>query len=175
AAVHHLSSLPVTGEVVRALTMEVLGMRALARLPAEVRGELPDIVEPRPARAPRRWSDARLAVPRPSGGPRCSRDYVDAYAAGRTTPERVAERALEELGRFGNRTPSMNVLAACDPEAVREAARAAAARWARGQARPLEGVPFLVKDQLDVVGLPTRFGSSHGALDAAADASVVAR
>src|SRR6185437_12681807 len=93
AAVHHLSSLPVTGEVVRALTMEVLGMRALARLPAEVRGELPDIVEPRPARAPRRWSDARLAVPRPSGWPRCSRDYVDAYAAGRTTPERVAERA----------------------------------------------------------------------------------
>ncbi|APR86167.1 Aspartyl-tRNA(Asn) amidotransferase subunit A [Minicystis rosea] len=175
SAVRRLATLPGTGALVRAVVMEVLGIRDLARLPPEFRGELPDVLQPVRARAPRRWDDARLGAPSRDGFPHASRAYLDAYATRRTTPIEVAERALSALSQLQRRTPSMNVLAAHDPEAVRAAARIAADRFAQGSARPLEGVPFLVKDQHDVAGMPTRFGSGHDPAVAVADATVVAR
>lgn len=46
-----------------------------------------------------------------------------------------------------------------DPEALRADARAAEARIAAGDARPLEGIPLGVKDLEDAEGLPTGHGS----------------
>jgi aspartyl-tRNA(Asn)/glutamyl-tRNA(Gln) amidotransferase subunit A len=46
-----------------------------------------------------------------------------------------------------------------DPDALRADARAAGARIARGEARPLEGVPLGVKDLEDAAGLVTSMGS----------------
>jgi aspartyl-tRNA(Asn)/glutamyl-tRNA(Gln) amidotransferase subunit A len=44
-------------------------------------------------------------------------------------------------------------------ERAREEARAAETAWARGEARPLEGVPFGVKDLFDSEGVRTAYGS----------------
>ncbi|HZO96254.1 MAG TPA: amidase [Gaiellaceae bacterium] len=44
-------------------------------------------------------------------------------------------------------------------ERAREEARAAEAAWGRGEARPLEGLPFGVKDLFDSEGVRTAYGS----------------
>jgi aspartyl-tRNA(Asn)/glutamyl-tRNA(Gln) amidotransferase subunit A len=44
-------------------------------------------------------------------------------------------------------------------ERAREEARASEAAWARGNARPLEGIPFGVKDLFDSEGVRTAYGS----------------
>ncbi|WP_370207158.1 amidase, partial [Pararhodobacter marinus] len=55
---------------------------------------------------------------------------------------------------------AVNALVARDFDAVRKAARAADEAQARGDALGLlHGLPFGVKDMIDVTGLPTTFGS----------------
>ena len=51
------------------------------------------------------------------------------------------------------------VVALRDRDAVLADARASEARYARGEARPLEGIPFGVKDLEDVAGMKTTHGS----------------
>ncbi len=64
-----------------------------------------------------------------------------------------------------------------DPAALLDDARAADARIARGQARPLEGIPLGVKDLEDAAGLPTHHGSKlfDDAGAASRDSTQVAR
>src|SRR3954467_962048 len=76
SAVHKLSSLPVADAVVRAVSTEVLGIPELAPLPDEFRGAPPDDPRPIAARAPRRWDEAGLPVPRGQGASRKARDYA---------------------------------------------------------------------------------------------------
>jgi amidase len=57
------------------------------------------------------------------------------------------------------RNPSINALAAYDVEAAILAAELADARFARGEARPLEGLPITVKDSFETEGLTTSCGA----------------
>ena len=71
----------------------------------------------------------------------------------------MAERALQEVERLAGLRPSMNISIAQDRDATLRDADAASARWAAGApAGPFDGVPFLVKDEFDVAGLPTSLG-----------------
>jgi aspartyl-tRNA(Asn)/glutamyl-tRNA(Gln) amidotransferase subunit A len=64
------------------------------------------------------------------------------------------------LARIDATNPTLNAVVAMFPrEALLEQARAAEARIARGEARPLEGVPLGVKDLEDCAGLITSHGS----------------
>jgi aspartyl-tRNA(Asn)/glutamyl-tRNA(Gln) amidotransferase subunit A len=94
-----------------------------------------------------------------------------------TTPRKVAERALREVERLGLLRPSMNIVAAQDREATLRDADASGERWAAGSPKsPLDGVPFLVKDEFDVAGLPTTLGVRCQPQPAAErDATVVER
>lgn len=96
-----------------------------------------------------------------------------AYAAGDTTPVEAVDDALERLaGAHAALNCTIRVL----DERARAAARESARRWAAGDPRPLEGVPFGVKDVIDVAGVPTTAGSwCHGDHPAAASATVVRR
>jgi aspartyl-tRNA(Asn)/glutamyl-tRNA(Gln) amidotransferase subunit A len=99
-------------------------------------------------------------------------DLLAAYATGRTDPVAVlaALRARMETHPTGRDA----VLA---PIAEAEAMAAdSAARIRAGLARPLEGVPFGVKDIIDAAGQPVTCGSFQtGDRVAATDATIVAR
>ena len=79
-------------------------------------------------------------------------------APGAVTPTRVAEAIIAFLeGQRG----ADHWLVSCRPAHLRAAAAAASARYARG--RPLsalDGVPFAVKDAVDVFGHPGGSGTT---------------
>ncbi|GJF06048.1 amidase [Pseudonocardia sp. D17] len=91
-------------------------------------------------------------------------------ASGSTTATRLVEEALERLAAT---EPDVHAWVTVAADTAREQARALDAGPHRG---PLHGVPFGVKDIIDVAGLPTECGSPlrAGAV-AAADAWVVQR
>jgi aspartyl-tRNA(Asn)/glutamyl-tRNA(Gln) amidotransferase subunit A len=96
-----------------------------------------------------------------------------AFAAGRSTPDRAVTDALERLRTAHAALNS--TIRFLDERATRAAAESTR-RWAEGRPRPLEGVPFGVKDVIDVAGVPTTAGSwCHGDAPATASATVVRR
>ncbi|MBU2191884.1 MAG: allophanate hydrolase, partial [Alphaproteobacteria bacterium] len=89
-----------------------------------------------------------------------------AYAQG-LRPERVIEEAFRRLD------------AAADPgifiRADREQALAGAKELGKPDGRPLWGIPFAVKDNIDVAGLPTTAACPDFAYEPKTDALVIAR
>ena len=79
----------------------------------------------------------------------------DLYASGRATPVTVAEAVAE---RMEASTDPAIFITALDREALVSAARDLMARHPEPNSLPLWGVPFAVKDNIDVAGLPTSWG-----------------
>ncbi len=63
------------------------------------------------------------------------------------------------LGRITEVNPALRAVIAVSPDALRQAAESDAA-WQAGRPRPLEGIPVLVKDNVQSEGLPATAGSS---------------
>ena len=152
---------PGTAAALREAMKRGLGIDALARLSEDARAALlPVDVRPVAGRPPRARPDAGLPRTTTGGALRSAAEIQGAFREGRASPVEVAERALAAISALRDRRPGMNIIAAIDPARVRADADAAAARHAAGAARgPLDGVPVLIKDELDVAGLPTRQGS----------------
>ncbi|MBK3737589.1 amidase, partial [Azospirillum brasilense] len=84
----------------------------------------------------------------------------------RRIAEQVAARKVSAVALYDDRmeriaaeNPRRNAIVHLAPEAGRAEARAADGRAARGEALPLLGVPFTVKDNIWVRGQPVRQGS----------------
>ncbi|WP_375466036.1 AtzE family amidohydrolase [uncultured Methylobacterium sp.] len=93
----------------------------------------------------------------------------------RTSARAVTEAALARIGRVD---PGVNAFTDVTVERARAAADALDAAIARGEpAGPLAGVPFAVKNLIDVAGLPTRAGSkiNRGRAPAPRDGALVRR
>ena len=111
---------------------------------------------------------------------------TDAHPADLTIPEAAAairagsltcaDLMAAHLDRIATRDPTLHAVVALDPDARTRAAEADRALQAGRDPGPLLGIPFGVKDIIDVAGLPTRCGS-HASADrpAAQDALAVAR
>lgn len=82
-------------------------------------------------------------------------ELVEAMAGGAVSAVELAEEAIARIGRYD---ASLNAVCVPDFERALEAARAADAARARGDVRPVLGVPMTVKESYNVAGLPTTWG-----------------
>lgn len=94
------------------------------------------------------------------------------YADRKTTPIEVIEAVIERRAAWPDRavfiTPTSD-------DALRAAARQLMDEHPEPNSLPLWGIPFAVKDNIDVAGLPTTAACPAFAYDPARDATVVAR
>src|SRR5215469_8114631 len=80
-----------------------------------------------------------------------------AMAGGRITATALARHCLDRITEVN---PALRAVIAFSPDALGQAAASDAA-WRAGRPRgPLEGIPVLVKDNIQVAGLPATAGSS---------------
>ena len=94
--------------------------------------------------------------------------------AGRTTARSVVEAALERIAAYDVVQPQ-TWISRTAPDVVLARAEEVDRRVAAGEILPLAGVPFAVKDNLDVAGLPTTAGCPAFAYAPAESAAVVER
>jgi allophanate hydrolase len=97
-----------------------------------------------------------------------------AVSGGRTSAAGVISDVLERLASYDAVQPQAWI-SRFGPEALREAAQVVDARVAAGEALPLAGVPFAVKDNIDVAGLNTTAACPSFAYRPTQSATVVQR
>lgn len=159
----------------RAIFRHDLGIDRLASLPESWRGPTPLDTAVVPGRAPRQPHDAGLgALPATAAWPRPAASLVASYARGERSPREVLARAL--AARTALAAQGQDPLLALDPRAQADA-DASADRYQRtASLGPLDGVPFVVKEETAIGGLPLRLGGNLVAPDPAPrDATIVAR
>src|SRR5947208_3830062 len=94
-----------------------------------------------------------------TGSPRA--EYRSARQLGAALAERKVssvELVDQAIARIEARDGKLNAVVVRDFERARSAAAAADAAIARGERRPLLGLPITVKEALNVAGLPTTWG-----------------
>ncbi len=99
---------------------------------------------------------------------------AQAVASGATSAVAIAQDTLARLDAYDNIQQQIWISRA-SPEALIEAARGIDARVAAGETLPLAGVPFAVKDNIDVAGFETTAACPAFAYVPEASATVVER
>src|SRR5947208_5955680 len=95
-----------------------------------------------------------------------------ALAAGTLSSAALTGFYLQRIERLN---PALHAVITVNPDAPAEAAASDAARAADGPRGPLEGIPVLVKDNIQVSGMPTTAGSPALLNAEPADAFLVTR
>lgn len=88
-------------------------------------------------------------------------ELASGFREGRTTPREVCDAALAAIRASDRDAPPLRAVICATDERARRDADASTERWRRGQPRsPLDGIPYLVKDNTDVAGVPTTNGTA---------------
>lgn len=82
---------------------------------------------------------------------------LEAFASGRATPTEAVSACLE---RIDSTNPQFGSVVTITSSRAYECAAESDRRWNDGTARPLEGVPYGLKDLISTAGIPTTGGSS---------------
>ncbi len=83
----------------------------------------------------------------------------EAMQAGQVTSRRLVELYLARIAAYDRGGPRLNAIVALNPRALDEADALDRERAAKGARGPLHGIPILVKDNYETVGMPTAAGS----------------
>ncbi len=137
-----------------------LGIDRLTELPDSLRGDVPLDTNAHPGRAPREHASANLPWPEGSWAPGSMR-LSRAYAEGKLSPREVVSRAFMEARRLAAMEPSVGPILDYVQEDAEDAAQESETRWREGRALgPLDGVPWAVKEQTALRGVPMRSGTA---------------
>ena len=82
-----------------------------------------------------------------------------AYKTGRLTSRQLVQQYLDRIEAYDKKGPAINAIITVNPKALDEADRLDAAFKTSGFVGPLHGIPIILKDQIDAVGMPTTLGS----------------
>jgi len=82
-----------------------------------------------------------------------------AYESGTLTARQLVQLYLNRIEAYDQQGPSINAIITTNPNALEEAQRLDAEFQSSGITGPLHGIPVIVKDQMDVAGMPTTLGS----------------
>jgi Asp-tRNA(Asn)/Glu-tRNA(Gln) amidotransferase A subunit family amidase len=87
-----------------------------------------------------------------------------AMATGKLTARALTEYYLARIDRYDQRGPALNSMAFLNENALAEADRLDSERVSSGPRGPLHGIPVVVKDNYETLGMPTTAGSRllHG-------------
>ena len=98
---------------------------------------------------------------------------IDAEAL---SSEKLVRLYLNRIDAYDKKGPKINSVITLNPSALEEARALDAERKARGRRSPLHGIPIVVKDLVDVAGLPTTAAfTPFGAPVPERDAAIVTR
>ncbi|HLL02050.1 MAG TPA: amidase [Myxococcaceae bacterium] len=102
--------------------------------------------------------------------------YARAYREGAADPVAVARRIHEAIERIDSGKHRLGLFVARKPEEVLRAAEAAAERLrAKAPLSVLDGIPVVLKDEIDLAGFPTTLGTRFRTQVATRDSTVAAR
>lgn len=82
-----------------------------------------------------------------------------AYRAKTLTVRQLVQTYLDRIERLDKRGPSVNAVITLNSAVLQEADNLDSAFAASGFVGPLHGIPIMVKDQVDIKGMPTTLGS----------------
>jgi Asp-tRNA(Asn)/Glu-tRNA(Gln) amidotransferase A subunit family amidase len=120
---------------------------------------------------------ARAAADAPPDLEATSATQLEAMmASGQITSYQLTRDYLARIAAVNQRGPAIDAVRSLDPDALAQARRSDLIRRTSGPRGPLEGLPILLKDNVDVAGMPTTAGSialEHSVPDS--DATVVRR
>jgi amidase len=103
-------------------------------------------------------------------------DINAAMDKGALTSEKLVQLYLKRIDAYDKKGPNLNAVITLNPKALDEARALDAERKRKGPRSPMHGVPIVVKDLVDVAGLPTTAGfKPFGAPVPPRDAEIVAR
>jgi amidase len=103
-------------------------------------------------------------------------DINAAFDAGALTSEKLTQLYLNRIAAYDQAGPKINSVITLNPHALDEARALDAERKSKGPRSPLHGLPVVIKDLIDVAGLPTTAGfKPFGSPVPPRDATVVAR
>ena len=91
---------------------------------------------------------------------------LEGYARRHVSPVEVVEAVIARIEDY---EPKLQALYAFDPEGALRAARESEARWMRGEARALDGVPATIKENIATKGTPVPLGTAARDLTPAAE------
>jgi amidase len=86
-------------------------------------------------------------------------DVHNAYKAGKLTVRRLTQMYLDRIEAYDKNGPKINCVITVNPKALEQADKLDSAYKAGGPVGPLHGIPVVLKDQMDVAGLPTTLGA----------------
>ncbi|WP_332698132.1 amidase [Bosea sp. (in: a-proteobacteria)] len=84
-------------------------------------------------------------------------DMLKSFRSRELSPVEVTEAVIARIEAW---EPSLNALYAYDPGQARRAAEASEARWRKGEALPLDGVPCTIKENIATRGTPVPLGTA---------------
>jgi amidase len=103
-------------------------------------------------------------------------DINAALDANALSSEKLVHLYLKRIEAYDRKGPKLNAVITLNKDALAEARALDAERRSKGRRSPLHGIPIVVKDLVDVAGLPTTAGfKPFGAPVPPRDAAVVAK